>query len=141
MFSMAAGDSKLSKLLESYLRSTGWLTAVRGNNVLAKRDELSVVIELEDIEGYVRIACPTNLELKSYEEMKRVLVKNFTWRGVKASLDPDGFLVLLVEVERARFEERVRSVTADALNKLAKSLRDICAELEKSSSRGTHESL
>ena len=122
---MTASKTEFLRAVESFLRSKGAKTRLYKDALLASINNVPVVFEIDEVEGFLRISALTEIEVIEERALRVLLEKNFYYTGVKVSLDPEGFIVISVEEKYECVAGKMTSHIELALEKIMKAYNNV----------------
>uniref|UniRef100_A0A7J3ZLC4 Uncharacterized protein n=1 Tax=Fervidicoccus fontis TaxID=683846 RepID=A0A7J3ZLC4_9CREN len=122
---MTASKAEFLRAVESFLRSKGAKTRLYKNALLASIENVPIVFEIDEVEGFLRISALSEIEVSEEGILRVLLEKNFHYAGIKISLDPEGFIVISIEERYECVASRMASYVEFAIGKVLRAYGDV----------------
>ncbi len=127
MLTVTTPDALLK--LQQVFNRRGVPNRLKGDTLIAKWNDSSIAIEYSDLYKIYRIMLLSDLFLydKSFnkDKLRLLLYKNFDLIETKVAIDPEGFLVLLVDVHDVCLTHGDVGMFLDKIEKLKKDLEHV----------------
>ncbi len=127
VLTVATPDALLK--LQQVFNRKGIPNRLKGDTLVAKWNNSSIAVEYSNLYKVYRIMLLSNLSLYdatlSKDKLRLLLYKNFDLIETKVAIDPEGFLILLVDVSEECLTGSDIGVLLDKIEKLKKDLEHV----------------